>query len=282
MRYLTLDTVNPLPPALNLPANNAPLIRATPAFSWLAAVGANAYQFQYDEATDFSDPAYTSGVLSVLTHTPTPAMGLGTWYWRVKSRDVAGNWSEWSGYRTITILPLIPVAPASTVPGTNSFTNDNTPDFNWNPVTGAAKYEIQIDNLPTFAAPIEMTVNDVGTTTYTALTSLTDGLKYWRVRAYNTVNEPGAWSLVRFFTVDTTPQAIPAMSAPANGATVLTTIPTMIVGAVSGALSYQFQVDDADDFSSPSVDVTRNTTAYAIPAVQALPLRNELLAGAVH
>jgi hypothetical protein len=270
-RYFTLDTVNPLPPVLNLPVNNAPLIRATPAFIWLAAVGANAYQFQYDEATDFSDPAYTSGVLSVLTHTPSPAMGLGTWYWRVKSRDAAGNWSDWSGYRTITILPPIPAAPILTTPGANSFTNDNTPDFNWNPVTGAAKYEIQIDNLPTFAVPIEMTANDVVTNTYTALTSLTDGLKYWRVRAYNTVNEPGTWSLVRFFTVDTIAQAVPAMSAPANGATVQTTIPTLIVGTVSGALYYQFQVDDADEFTSPLVDVTRTTTVYAIPIAQALP-----------
>ena len=250
VRYFTLDTVNPLPPTLSCPPTT-PLNSGNPGFQLAGAVGTNAYQFQYDEATDFADPAYTSGVLSVLTHTPSPAMGFGTWYWRVKSRDVAGNWSDWSGYRTITILPPIPVAPSLTMPVIKAFTNDNTPDFVWKPVTWATNYEIQLDNLATFAAPVDMNANGVGTTTYTALTGLSDGLKYWRVRAYNSVNEPGAWSAIQYFTVDTIPQAIPAMSAPANGATVLNHDSDDDSGSGFWCLYYQFQVDDADDFPSP-------------------------------
>ena len=269
-RNFTIDSNAPLPPAPSLPLNNAAGIRATPTFTWLASVTANAYQFQYDEAADFADPFYTSEVVPVLTHKPSPNMGLGTWYWRVKSRDAVGNWSNWSSHRIITILPLIPVAPVVVSPASASYTNDNTPDLSWNPVTGSASYEIQIDNMATFAAPIDQTSKDLLPTSYTA-TALTDGLKYWRVRAYNIANEPGAWSTARYFIIDTVPQAVPVMVAPANGATLLTTIPTMTVKAVVGAKYYQFQVDDAEDFDTPLLDLTK-TTVSAVPTIaQALP-----------
>ena len=81
-----------------------PRLSGTPTFSWLAAAGANAYQFEYDDDPGFGSPNYTSPVLTTLTHKP-PTMPLGTFYWRVRSRDAAGNWSEsWSAARMITIL----------------------------------------------------------------------------------------------------------------------------------------------------------------------------------
>ena len=105
-RYFTIDTTAPAAPVLSQPAENAPGIRTMPTFSWLGAATANAYQFQYDNDTAFSDPvSYTSPVLTVLSHKPSLTMSVGTWYWRVRARDAVGNWGAWSPYRTLTILP---------------------------------------------------------------------------------------------------------------------------------------------------------------------------------
>jgi hypothetical protein len=105
-RYFTIDTTGPNAPVLSQPQDNAPGIRIMPTFSWLASTTANAYQFQYDNETSFTNPVtYTSNILTVLSHKPSIDMSVGTWYWRVKARDAVGNWGPWSAYRTLTILP---------------------------------------------------------------------------------------------------------------------------------------------------------------------------------
>ncbi|KPL72153.1 C1 family peptidase, partial [Leptolinea tardivitalis] len=52
-RAFTLDTTAPAAPVLSVPADNAAGIRATPTFSWLASVGANAYQFRISDDSGF-------------------------------------------------------------------------------------------------------------------------------------------------------------------------------------------------------------------------------------
>ena len=106
--------------------------------------------------------------------------------------------SGWSASRTVIIRQAIPVAPVLTLPANALVTLDTTPDFGWNAVPYGSTYEIQIDNLATFAVPIEQEATGLGLT-YTA-TPLTDGLKYWRVRAVNVHGEPGAWSALRSLT----------------------------------------------------------------------------------
>ncbi len=84
--------------------------------------------------------------------------------------------------RTITILPVISVHRCS-LTSANLVTNDSTPDFAWNSVPYGVTYEMQIDHLSTFTAPVEQTANGLGLT-YTASPALSmSGLKYWRVRA---------------------------------------------------------------------------------------------------
>ncbi len=105
-RSFTIDTTGPNAPVLSQPLNNPPGIRTMPTFIWLAAATANAYEFQYDNETNFTNPVtYTSPVLTVLSHKPSLTMIVGTWYWRVRARDAVGNWGAWSAYRTLTILP---------------------------------------------------------------------------------------------------------------------------------------------------------------------------------
>ena len=199
-RYFTVDTVAPGLSTLSAPATGAS-VRGTPKYSWLAASGAKYYQFAYAGTSDFSDVIYTSGELTTLYLTP-PHQELGTYYWHVRAKDVAGNWGGWSAYRQITIKPLVPVAPVLVSPTSGSSVSITTPTFNWNPVLDATTYEVQVDNSSTFSSP-----EATGNVTATWFTSgyLANGTYYWRVRAKNINDESGAWSAARSLKVNVPP-----------------------------------------------------------------------------
>ena len=213
-------------------------------------------------AIDLNRPVSTS-------YTPITALGYGKYYWRMLVRT-AGGWGNWTPAYLFTVTPALPVAPALTSPASGLITNDTTPTLNWNSVTNGVKYQLWISKTSSFSTLEQNVTLDPGVLTYTA-ELLPDGLHYWKVRAINYLDIPGAWSTYRSFTVDTAPPALPSLQLPSNGGTVNTTIPKLIVSTVSGAKYYQFQVNIADDFTTPLVDVTKTTTSYTLTAGQALP-----------
>ena len=138
-------------------------------------------------------------------------------------------------------------APLMRAPGSNLITNDSTPTFSWIGVRLGQSYEIQVAADNTFASGV---ISDtVGVLSDTFASPFTDGPYFWRVRAYNASNQPGRWSLVRRFTVDTTGPSAPALTSPADNASIH--IPTFRWTTVPTAVSYQFQLDNDADFSSP-------------------------------
>lgn len=267
VRTFTFDKTSPIAPSLLTPTDIA-VVRGTPAYTWSIPTGAKTFQFEYDDNSDFSSPVYTSQILTTAKYIP-PTQAFGLYYWHVKAADAAGNWSAWGTPRSITIQPLIPTAPVLTSPATGLITNNTLPQLTWNPVSYGDTYQVQLSRSSTFATLLTVPTLDPGILN-TQVSTNGEGKYYWRVRAINVDGEQGSWSSSRYFTVDTIPQAIPSMTTPANGAVVLTTMPKLAVTAVSGANYYQYQVDDADDFTAPEVDVTRTTTTYTLLASQAL------------
>ncbi|MCJ7531583.1 MAG: hypothetical protein MUO64_11210 [Anaerolineales bacterium] len=50
----------------------------------------------YDDLITFASPVtYTSSTLTTTSHTP-PTMTAGIYYWQVRARDAAGNWSAYN------------------------------------------------------------------------------------------------------------------------------------------------------------------------------------------
>lgn len=97
-------------------------------------------------------------------------------------------------------------------------------------------------------------------------TTVANGNHTILAKAYDAAGNVGASPLVTV-TVnnDTTPPSVPTLVAPVNGASVNTSTPTFDWSDLSdpSGLTYQVQVDNNTDFSSPQIDVSRlGTSAY--------------------
>jgi photosystem II stability/assembly factor-like uncharacterized protein len=276
-RSLTVDTTAPAVPKLYSPADSV-TARGTPKYTWLAATGAKVYQYSYGATGDCNDtgysPIYTSGELTTLYTTP-PLQAINdattpNYYWCVRAKDAAGNWSAWSASRKITIISVIPAAPALIAPVSGAYTNDTTPELSWKAVPYGVSYEVRVSRSYTFLSILEEPQPAEGELSIAAAT-YGDGKYYWQVRAVNREGEKGKWSAYRYFTLDTAAQAAPKLYAPRDGVVVLTTIPTLSTAAVSGAKYYQFQVSQEDTFVTTLVDVTKTTYSYTLLKTEALP-----------
>lgn len=89
----TVDTTPPPPPTIRTPANGSAVPRR-PWLIWAAANGAAKYQVEVDNNADFSSIDFSATTTKTTLQTKT--LLLRTHYWRVRSVDAAGNWSNWS------------------------------------------------------------------------------------------------------------------------------------------------------------------------------------------
>ncbi|MDR3577950.1 MAG: hypothetical protein P4L50_29140 [Anaerolineaceae bacterium] len=197
-RTFTIDTTPPPAPILKAPAD-AVTVSGTPIFSWNSAATATAYQLQYNLTDDFSSPAYSSAWISITQLTP-PWFD-GSYYWRVCARDSVGNTAEssCSTSRSITILPLTPVAPKLKAPAVGAKTS-NIPTLSWNSTVYGTAYEVQINPTSNFTTP-EYDVSLGSVLSYTPNNPLASGKYYWRVRVSNDKSVAGAWSSAWYFIV---------------------------------------------------------------------------------
>ncbi len=257
-RTLTIDAQAPPVPVLKLPVADA-IMTGTPTYSWNASTGASRYMFGYD-AVGCLDPTYKSLELTGTSVKP-PTQPVGLWYWCVRARDAAGNWSNWSAGRSVTVNPATPVAPILISPVTGIVTGEVTPDFSWGSVAFGNTYRIQISTSSTFATTEQDVTGGVGVLNYTPDSDLSEGKHYWRVRAINGMSVAGPWSAARYFTVDTTTPAVPGLSLPLNNS-VVTSVPTYSWAAPTGANRYMLSYDTHADCASPdytSVELTLNS-----------------------
>ena len=95
--------------------------------------------------------------------------------------------------------------------------------FDWNDVTAAASYQIQIDDASTFTAPV--VVDQTVTPSQFTTGGFANVLHSWRVRGINSAGTAGPWSAVRRFT----PQSAPAAAA----LSALSLNPTSVIGGTS-------------------------------------------------
>lgn len=99
IQTLTIDTTPPTIPTLTSPMDGAELKRS-PILRWTRVSGGVIYELQVSTSSDFSNP--TTYTLRTNSRN-LPALPDGVYYWRVKVKDSAGNWSNWSVHREFEI-----------------------------------------------------------------------------------------------------------------------------------------------------------------------------------
>jgi hypothetical protein len=179
-------------------------------------------------------------------------------YWRVRARDEAGNWSNWTTFWSINVDTTPPDTPALITPGNGTATDDDKPTFDWSSVSDVTQYQLQVDNNSTFTSPeIDITT---GSSVYTPGTSLVDDTYYWRVRARDEVDNWSNWSVTWTVTIDIslackTPRT-PNLEAPDNGSLTNDNTLTFSWSVANDASRYQIQVDNDASFQSPEIDMS--------------------------
>ena len=116
---------------------------------------------------------------------------VGTYYWRIRAHEASSSqWGVWSGIWSFTLYWEYTFSGISPLDGGSTF--DTTPLLNWDDVTGAAGYDVQIADSEAglgMANIIEVTVSE-----YQIVSAYSYGeTKYWRVRAVNEDEIAGAW-----------------------------------------------------------------------------------------
>jgi hypothetical protein len=244
---------------LKTPGDGSYTTAVKPVFSWAGVGGVLEYKLQVDDDAGFASPVIDMTRPPSTSYTPAIPLAYGKYYWRMQVRTATG-WGNWTPVYAFTVTTALPVAPVLVSPVAGLITNDDTPTFSWNAVTGITNYEIQIDHANTFVLPVEDTAV-VGVTNYTPA-HLVDGVHYWRVRSVNGYGIGGAWSAVRVMTVDTVAPGVPVAVSPANYSVVVI-VPTYSWLPSATANAYQFQYDRDSDCATPDyVSPLLGTTSH--------------------
>jgi len=195
---------------------------------------------------------------SATTFTPAAALAPGTYYWGVTPLDAEGNrgvpssvgsfrWS-WPSTTTLHVDDLV-AAPEL-----------YDPRFSWNPVAGAARYEVEINSSVDFAPGSKVCC--AGTTINTSLSPTVvfkSNTYYWRLRAIDMDGHTGVWNLGPSFTK--TFDNVPPVAAPSIKNLRMRDNAHDPGLDTSGSLGYQTEVpivrwDPVPGASSYQVDVT--------------------------
>jgi hypothetical protein len=195
--YAETSTVIYMPPPVPepiAPANNAIITNQQPQFSWTPSADAVLYEFQIYVNSPQPDVWLIPAPTTTFTP-PTPLLPL-TYQWRVRAIDAEGDESQWSSVYTLTIEPTANAAPSLTA------FNTHAPELTWNRVTWATGYEVQVDNMATFASP-DANSGYLSAATFSYQPSyLPNGTWYFRVRARNADGTTwGAWSAPSSFSI---------------------------------------------------------------------------------
>jgi hypothetical protein len=116
-----------------------------------------------------------------------------TYYWAVTPLDAQGNPGDQSPIRSFTW-----VWPSTTVPALSDLapsTEHFDPQFAWDPVPGAARYEVEVNSDSEFDPASKVCCTDKPiSTTLTPLEVFYNNTYYWRVRAIDRASNAGVWN----------------------------------------------------------------------------------------
>ncbi|HVF21049.1 MAG TPA: Ig-like domain-containing protein [Mycobacteriales bacterium] len=224
-------------------------------FSWTAVPGAAKYRVQVSRSELFGTTLYSADTRN-LHATPQAALPADLLFWRVAPMDASSNlgtYTQGSFTRTWAAAPEV-MAPADGAPLEYP---KNPLLFTWQPLTGAQKYNIQVDDDINFVGSPTYVTNN---TSYTLTDPQTNDQQFfWRVQGVSgSVLSP--WSEPRSYTVNWPTRPVLVAQTPPVTDVVLQWSP------VDGAASYELEVSPNPDFANNiTIDVVTKGTRYSPP-----------------
>jgi hypothetical protein len=189
----------PSVPVLTGPASGTVATTTFPAFSWAPADGAIRYEFQLS-----ADPGFNSTQYSFFTKntraTVDKALTNGTYYWRVRSDDSAGNVSAWSAAWSI-VRNWAPTQTLTAPANGAGIVYPSTPlTLRWSATPGAAEYKVYLGTDPALGSMVSTNYPlETQATEYTPPELLAPGTYYWAVTPVDSQGNLGSRSPVRSF-----------------------------------------------------------------------------------
>jgi hypothetical protein len=254
----------PLPPTLISPQNNATGISLYPTFDWSDVTGATSYRLQiYQGANLILDQgSIAQSQYTVVSEILSPTT---QYYWRVNATGGSGT-GNWSSQWYFTTTVAAPVAPTLSSPANGTTGLELTPTLNWNNVTGANSYGVQVSTSSSFGSTVINAQGLVNPGYVIQSGVLSNGVTYyWRVNATNG-GGTGPYSQVWSFTTIASAPPPPNLISPVNGATGVSATPTLDWSDVSGATGYEVQISFNSNFTSLVVDIDVTSSQYVVPS----------------
>lgn len=242
-------------PVLSEPSDGSTNQMPNVILNWNAVIGAATYELQVSEDAEFETIVVDS--ISEFSAIQSKYLNFGTgFFWRVRALYDDGVTSEWSdvwSFETFSKIALFRPQDES---------DDENPDvlLRWNPrigsadVTGVEYFVVQIDTAGSFDSPFVQQFTTAGDVYEKQMEELYFGtVYYWRAKTGHALYESD-WSDVRTFsTLNQIELKRPNNSSTGNDLNVL-----LRWDNISGLTRYEYQIDDNENFSSPSVDLTEN------------------------
>jgi len=180
-------------PALLGPPTDAPIsyptvplvLRWSPvegAFKYLVSIGT-------DPTLASAKPVETSGTV----FSPTGSLAPGRYYWAVQPEDADKHKGAMSAVGSF--IWSWPTTTATRINDLNDDTRVFDPQFSWDPVPGAARYEVEVNSAVSFPLGSKWCCSDLTTGTSLSPTDvLANNRYYWRVRAFDSDGNAGEWN----------------------------------------------------------------------------------------
>jgi hypothetical protein len=218
-RTRTLRKVWDDSPLLKAPAAGATINYPNPlVLSWSTVP--RAYKYSVQVATDpaltspadgFKKPVETSGTDGAVAFALAP----GTYYWAVTPLDARSHKGTRSPIGTFNIA--WPSTTATRIQDLNSDPRVYDPQLSWDAVSGAARYQVEINSSDDFSPGSKVCCGDATTGLSLSPTKVLPnntglgGGYFWRMRAIDVDGNPGAWNRGPNFPKYLSPTDIPSV-----------------------------------------------------------------------
>lgn len=213
------DSVAPSVPTLLTPENHTTLLTNEFDFTWEPSTddqsGDVSYEFHSSLDSTQSGGVLTNGLWTsnILTTPSIHSSGApdGTWYWQVRAKDVAGNWSAWSDIWDVTLATHTLPAPTPVSPANNIVTTTAAQQLiDWTDVSNAytpTTYFYQVSYSPdtnpdgSFVTPLG-TVYGPFAVSQIDTPNTPEGTYYWHVYAQDANGNVSPWSITQIIIIN--------------------------------------------------------------------------------